>query len=105
MSFLIFIHNDENKFILEKMTLINNEEWKAQNPNKCAIIKLNPEQEGTVYLVEQSPRSGEEAFKSHFNLQYGGRKDIALFRRKYRDRIIETIYENSLIERVLCISC
>lgn len=53
------------------MTLINIEEWKAQYPNKCAIIQLNPEQEGTAYLIEQSPKSGEAAFKSHFNLQYG----------------------------------
>jgi hypothetical protein len=53
------------------MTLINIEEWKAQYPNKCAIIQLNPEQEGTAYLVEQSPRSGEALFKSHYELQYG----------------------------------
>ena len=53
------------------MTLINIEEWKAQYPNKCAIVKLNPDQAGTGYLVEQHPRKGEELFKSHFNLQYG----------------------------------
>lgn len=59
------------------MTLINTEAWKQKYPNRCAIVKLNPDQAGTGYLVEQHPRKGEALFKSHFNLWYGHQEGYA----------------------------